>query len=134
MVRFCYRRSGNLDVTGMNHWTMICKVRLIIGLAELPELNNLQIPRSLQFKEDTELSAIHTFVDASTEAYGTVLYVRHVMKSGEIVIRFIAAKARVASSFKIHKHTSFRVVRSSVRVKGIRGSYRCLTCEYDILV
>ena len=65
-------------------------------LAELSELNKLQIPRSLQFKEDTELSTIHTFVDASTEAYGAVLYVRHVMKSGEIVIRFIAAKARVA--------------------------------------
>ena len=65
-------------------------------LNEMPILDSLRLPRCLQFTQDAELSTIHTFVDASTEAYGAVLYVRHVKTSGEILTRFIAAKARVA--------------------------------------
>lgn len=71
-----------------------CKIR--DWLDEMPELDSLRLPRCLQFTQDTELSTIHTFVDASTEAYGAVLYVRHVKTNGEIVTRFIASKARVA--------------------------------------
>lgn len=65
-------------------------------LDEKPILDNLRLPRCLQFTQDTELLTIHTFVDASTEAYGAVLYIRHEKYSGEILTRFIAAKACVA--------------------------------------
>ena len=62
-------------------------------LNEMPILDSLMLPRCLQFMRDAEISKIHTFVDASTEVYGAVLYVRHVKTSGEILTRFIAAKA-----------------------------------------
>lgn len=65
-------------------------------LNEMSILDSLRLLRCLQFMQDTELSTIHTFVNASTEAYRTVLYIRHEKYSGEILTRFIAAKARVA--------------------------------------
>ena len=65
-------------------------------LNEMPLLDNLRLPRCLQFTQDVDFSTIQTFVDASTEAYGAVLYIRHVLKSEEVITRFVTAKARVA--------------------------------------
>ena len=39
---------------------------------------------------------LHTFVDASQDAYGAVVYSRATYKSGAVSIRFVAAKSRVA--------------------------------------
>ena len=40
---------------------------------------------------------LHTFVDASQDAYGgAVMYSRATYKSGAVSIRFVAAKSRVA--------------------------------------
>ena len=62
----------------------------------MPLLDNLRLPRCLQFTQDVDCSTIQTFVDASTEAYGAVLYIRHVLKNEEVITRFVTAKARVA--------------------------------------
>ncbi|VDH93667.1 Hypothetical predicted protein [Mytilus galloprovincialis] len=56
----------------------------------------IKIPRCLQLNEDIVLTSLHTFSDASQEAYGSVIYARHEYKSGMISTRFIAAKSRVA--------------------------------------
>ena len=63
---------------------------------ELGELCCLKIPRCLQLDEDIISTTIHTFVDASQEAYGSVVYARHVYKNGLVSARLIAAKSRVA--------------------------------------
>ena len=65
-------------------------------LNEMPLLDNLRLPRCLQFTQDVDFSTIQTFVDAPTEAYGAVLYIRHVLKNEEVITRFVTAKARVA--------------------------------------
>ena len=39
---------------------------------------------------------MHTFVDASQDAYGTVIYLRVVYESGLVSTRLVAAKSRVA--------------------------------------
>ena len=40
--------------------------------------------------------SIHTMTDASQLAYAAVNYVRYEYKDGEITVRFVAAKAKVA--------------------------------------
>ena len=72
------------------------QLKIKCWLDEMPILDSLRLPRCLQFTQDTEFSTIHTFVDASTQAYGAVLYIRHIKTNGKILTRFIAAKARVA--------------------------------------
>jgi hypothetical protein len=50
----------------------------------------------LQLDYDIILTTIHRFVDASQEAYGSVVYARHLYKNGLVSVRLIAAKSRVA--------------------------------------
>ena len=62
--------------------------------ADLPIISKLLIPRCLwsQFDENSQL---HAFSDASSSAYGAVVYLRYVV-GNEIKIRFVAAKAFVS--------------------------------------
>ncbi|CAG2242219.1 unnamed protein product [Mytilus edulis] len=63
---------------------------------ELDELCCIEIPRRLQLNEDIVSTSLHTFSDASQEAYGSVIYARNEHTSGMIYTRLIAAKSRVA--------------------------------------
>ena len=63
---------------------------------ELEELCCLKITRCLQLDEDIISTTIHTFVDASHEAHGSVVYARHVNKNGLASARLISAKSRGA--------------------------------------
>jgi hypothetical protein len=63
---------------------------------KLEELCCLKIARCLQLDEDIISTTIHTFVDASQEAHGSVVYARHVNKNGLAFARLIAAKSRGA--------------------------------------
>lgn len=36
------------------------------------------------------------FVDASEEAYGTVIYVRHVVLENKVTVKFVCSKSRVS--------------------------------------
>ncbi|XP_053406667.1 uncharacterized protein LOC123558187 [Mercenaria mercenaria] len=60
--------------------------------SELEQLNELQVPRCLDIRID---STLHTFVDASTKAYGAVVYSVNGGDSGQTV-NLIASKSRVA--------------------------------------
>lgn len=74
-----------------------CKAKL--WFSKLEYLRNIKIPRCLQVidqNEEIENSFIHTFVDASQNGYGAVVYIRHVYKSGLISIRFVVSKSKVA--------------------------------------
>ena len=57
----------------------------------------MKIPRCLKdpVAKVVELS-IHTFTDASESAYAAVVYACHVYESGEVTVRLIASKSRLA--------------------------------------
>ena len=65
--------------------------------SQLPELSGVRVPRCYRAAEKTVAdTSIHTMVDASLLAYAAVSYVRHKYEDGEVTVRFIAAKAKVA--------------------------------------
>lgn len=63
---------------------------------ELDELPTLKIARCLQFSESVESTVLHIFVDASNDAYGAVIYIRHLHRDSNISVQLVAAKSRVA--------------------------------------
>ena len=59
----------------------------------LPSVEVLRIPRWARWGPQQEL---HTFCDASIQAYGAVVYSRRVTEEGDIYIRLIASKTKLA--------------------------------------
>ena len=65
--------------------------------SELPELTQLQIPRCLlEGGKQVDSVSLHTFVDASEDAFGAVAYVRYSYQDGTVSVNIVAAKTRVA--------------------------------------
>ena len=62
--------------------------------------------------------SIHTMTDASQLAYAAVSYVRYEYEDGEITVRFVAAKAKVAPT----KATSIPRLELMAAVLGLRLS------------
>lgn len=66
---------------------------------ELHDLQRLKILRCLQEAEQVvEAVTQHTFVDASEEAYGVVVYTRFSYRDGSVTTNIVAAKSKVAPS------------------------------------
>ncbi|MCG8429762.1 MAG: A17 family peptidase, partial [Candidatus Omnitrophica bacterium] len=65
---------------------------------ELPDLQQIEIPRCLRLaqEETVEKLQIHTFTDASQEAYGAEVYCRTTYRSGKDAVRLIVSKNKVA--------------------------------------
>ena len=64
---------------------------------ELPELSCVEVPRCYRVSGKRVVdTSIHTMTDASQLAYAAVSYVRHEYEGGEVTVRFVAAKAKVA--------------------------------------
>ena len=65
---------------------------------ELEDLPTIKVPRCLRLRQEEEMlsQTLHTFVEASQDAYGAVVYSRSTYKSGAVSKRFVAAKSRVA--------------------------------------
>lgn len=61
----------------------------------LSHLSNLRIPRRVVCNNYQSVE-IHVFSDASERAYGACLFVRSVSSCGEILVRLLTAKSRVA--------------------------------------
>ena len=64
--------------------------------SKLEDLRNLQVHRCLQPGTGSAETPIHTFVDASKDAFGAVSYVRNVRRDEVVETRFIASKTKVA--------------------------------------
>ena len=62
----------------------------------LKHLSDVDVPRCLSLSGTIIKSQLHTFCDASQDAFGAVVYCRHEYASGEISVRLVAARARVA--------------------------------------
>lgn len=64
---------------------------------QLSELSRVQVPRCYNVTGKRVVdTSIHTMTDASQLTYAAVSYVRHEHEDGEITVRFVAAKAKVA--------------------------------------
>lgn len=56
---------------------------------QLEQLNQIKVPRSLRLvSEEVVSSSLHTLVDASSQAYGAVVYARYVFSKWSIVAPF----------------------------------------------
>jgi len=63
---------------------------------EILNLNDISFERRLTPPDAIDLPVLCVFSDASGEAFGTCAYVRWQLSNGELDVRFIAAKSRVA--------------------------------------
>ncbi|XP_059046734.1 uncharacterized protein LOC131842217 [Achroia grisella] len=64
-------------------------------IRDLPLLNNIYIPR-LVVCDSYSLIEIHCFSDASQCAYGACLYIKSVNKQGDVLVKLLLAKSKVA--------------------------------------
>ncbi|XP_033105172.1 uncharacterized protein LOC117107577 [Anneissia japonica] len=65
---------------------------------ELNHMTSIKVPRCLQVYHNKSLSSLtlHVFVDASQDAYATVIYCRNTYEDGTVYVGFVASKTRVA--------------------------------------
>ena len=63
--------------------------------SQLPFINNIKVPRTVIIPQ-TVSTEIHAFSDASLRAYGCSIYLRCIGINGEISLKLLAAKSRVA--------------------------------------
>ena len=83
-------------------WDELCPRELVHKsqewFCELKDLPTIKVPRCLRFgQEQVVLSeTLHTFFDASQDAYGAVVYLKVSYESGSVSSRLVAAKTRVA--------------------------------------
>ena len=86
---------------------------------ELPELSSVEVPRYYRVTGKRVVdTSIHTMTDASQLAYAAVNYVRYEYEDGEVTVRFVAAKAKVAAT----KATSIPTLELMAAVLGLRLS------------
>ena len=66
-------------------------------LSKFKDLDDIQVERFI-FVKDKSISKVelHAFSDASESAFATVVYLRVMYESGEVSVRFLASKAKVA--------------------------------------
>jgi len=66
--------------------------------AELHDLDKIQVPRCIRSTIDEKMidMSLHAFADASSEAYGAVVYTRCVYESGRISCHLVCSKTRVS--------------------------------------
>ena len=75
---------------------LVCRSRK--WFKELSELNQIRVPRSLQLQTEGAPvdTSLHTFLDASQDAYGAVMYYRNAYQSEFMCSVIVASKTRVA--------------------------------------
>ena len=65
-------------------------------LNEICCMSKIKISRWLGFNQDVVVSEFHVFVDASSDTYGAVCYVRHVYVDKSVKVCFVLSRGRVA--------------------------------------
>ena len=67
-------------------------VKIASWFSELPLLSQIKVPRSLQLQKIVQSVSLHTFVDASQDAYGA----RIVYQDESVSVQLITTKTKVA--------------------------------------
>ena len=68
-------------------------VKMTSWFSELPSLSQI---RSLQLQKIVRSVSLHTFVDASQDAYGAVVYLRILYQDESVSVHFVTSKTKVA--------------------------------------
>ncbi|XP_070519739.1 uncharacterized protein [Cardiocondyla obscurior] len=64
--------------------------------SEMSILENIRVPRWMGCEEAETTSVVHGFADASERAFAAIVYLRSAAPSGEVKVRLLAAKTKVA--------------------------------------
>jgi hypothetical protein len=70
--------------------------RIAKWLDQLEQLSVVKVPRCLQAAKPVVSTRIITFVDASKEAYGCAVYIRHEYEDNEVTCWLVTSKSKVA--------------------------------------
>ncbi|XP_059058487.1 uncharacterized protein LOC131851945 [Achroia grisella] len=97
-------------------------------ISHAQQLPHLVIPRCYPGVATAHTTELHTFVDASSDAYACVVYWRAVCVTGEVRVSLIAAKGRVAP---LNKVTTIPRLELQAAVLGSRLS-RTAVEEHDL--
>ena len=114
---------------GFNDWT-----------SSILNLKSVSIPRSLHVPESVGAPAqLHLFSDACLEGYGTVGYVRMVMKDGRVRLVFMGGKSHVVplDSSRTSHHNSIprlELVSALKSVELMRAIQKLLTVPIEDMV
>ena len=71
-------------------------VKVNTWFAELSMLSEIKKFEMFTTKKEVKCAKLHTFVDASQEAYGTAVYIKVEYKDGSSSVRLVASKTKVA--------------------------------------
>lgn len=80
--------DDDLPPSSFDQWSSIYEA--------LPQLNNIKIPRWTGLNVQVNTYELHGFSDASTGAYAAAVYLRSILRGGEISINLLAGKSKVA--------------------------------------
>ena len=89
-------------------------------ISELPLVESFEVPRCYH-KGKPVSSELHTFTDASSVAYGAVVYIRDCYPNGEVTVRIVIAKSRVTPL----KAVSIPRLELMAAVLGMRLAIKC---------
>lgn len=67
-----------------------------LWFSDLDNFKEIRVQRCIQVKDEVVSMTLHTFVDASGDAYGSVVYARNVHGSGLRSCYIVASKSKVA--------------------------------------
>lgn len=92
------------------HWDEKVEEKLLFEwkqfASNLPQLNNIIIPRYALLHSSNVVIELHGFADASSKAYGAVIYCRVIDDNNQVRVSLISSKSRVAP---LRQHTIARL-------------------------
>ena len=110
-----------------DEFTEPLSISALAWFAELYQLQKIQVPRCL-WNEGTiaDTMSLHTFVDASENACGAVVYARCQNEDGTISTNIVAAKTRVSPNIatsipRLELMGAIMGVRLTTRISGVLG-------------
>ena len=99
---------------------------------ELEDLHTIKVARCLRLGQEEEMlsQTLHTFVDASQDAYGAVVYSRATFKSGAVYIHNICCCKVKSSTPCSYKHSSNGVDGRSSRIENGRIHFKSFERQF----
>ncbi|XP_071118407.1 uncharacterized protein [Haliotis cracherodii] len=102
-------------------------------LGQWKDIETLEIPRCLRTSSGVQTTCIHTFVDASEDAYGTSVFAVYTYQNGDRSSRLVAAKNRV-SPLKACSIPRLELMAAVLGLRLVSGIVKVLQIEMDSVI
>ncbi|XP_048247011.1 uncharacterized protein LOC124151440 [Haliotis rufescens] len=102
-------------------------------LGQWKDIETLEIPRCLHTSSGAQTTCIHTFVDASEDAYGTSVFAVYTYQNGDRSSWLVAAKNRV-SPLKACSIPRLELMAAVLGLRLISGIVKVLQIEMDSVI